>query len=607
MKKAASTSFSLKSNLRVLFKTVAFVYKNAFWSALSRDVSFVIITILELYAIRLGGKFIDATAQVLMNFEVFTLRDYFYTESFQYLAFGLAIWITIKGLNNLRSWSMQNIIRNINLQAELQVMEKVSTENMQEVERADFQQMLTFVPGFAIDRLVTSYDIFTNVIQQSIRSVSSMFILYQVLGATTLILPLITIAEPVVQFYGENKLRRFRLKEIRGIRYLTYIRNVALETLNFPELRVNGVFKYIRRNYLAGNKGYNADLSELEKHYNIDNAFFAMIGRVAFVGFVIYILFISVAKRLSIGDFKALFDYAESAYGGSYNVLRNSFRLMDEVSYTREFFELMEFEGFGDAVSGDMALKKNKAPTLKLDKVDFTYPGDNYKTLENISIEAKPGQKIAIVGGDGSGKSSLVKVLTGLYAVQAGDYYLGDYSVRELDRGELKSQISAVFQDFVRYSFTIEKNIMLSGEAVQVNRSRYEAVKKVAEVDKFMKIEELKDSQLLGKYFSGGRDISPGYWQRIAIARMLYRNRNIMIMDEPFTYIDGPSRLNILRNIANHIGDNKTLIYITRNTDNLRLFDKIYYMKYGKIVESGSYSELVKKRGHFYKEMRNNQ
>jgi ABC-type multidrug transport system fused ATPase/permease subunit len=148
---------------------------------------------------------------------------------------------------------------------------------------------------------------------------------------------------------------------------------------------------------------------------------------------------------------------------------------------------------------------------------------------------------VAFVGNSGSGKTSLVKILCGLFAITAGDYVVGGYSVRELARGELKNRVSVLFQDFVRYNFTLKRNIVLSRERKKVNQTLYEKAKKISEVDVFLEKENMSEEQVLGK-FLGTRELSPGHWQRLAIARMIYRNRDIMIMDEPFTFIDGPSR-----------------------------------------------------------------
>ena len=133
----------------------------------------------------------------------------------------------------------------------------------------------------------------------------------------------------------------------------------------------------------------------------------------------------------------------------------------------------------------------------------------------------------------------------------------------------------------------------------------YDKVIKICEIDKFMKQEGIDDTLVLGKYLDG-KELSPGYWQRLAIARTLYRNRDIFILDEPFTFIDSQSRDRIIRGILKFAGPDRTVILITRDTDLLDLFDRVYMLERGHIVESGTWEELVKKKGRAYKEMKYN-
>ena len=163
---------------------------------------------------------------------------------------------------------------------------------------------------------------------------------------------------------------------------------------------------------------------------------------------------------------------------------------------------------------------------------------------------------------------------------------VGEYSIRELDRGELKSKISAVFQDFVNYNLSVRNNITLADEKARINKELYEEAKKVAGVDEMLKHEKVQDTQLLGKYCAKGIELSPGHWQRLSIARMLYRNRRIFIMDEPFTYIDGESKKKILKDVIEFIGSERTLIFITHDIGKLeKQFDRVYYLQDGELFD----------------------
>jgi ABC-type bacteriocin/lantibiotic exporter with double-glycine peptidase domain len=328
-------------------------------------------------------------------------------------------------------------------------------------------------------------------------------------------------------------------------------------------------------------KGY----LERMKHYYIDTSLFAVTGRIMMTGYVIYALSVAVAKRLTIGHFKAMYDYAVAAYESSFSFLNSMFQISNYLEYSKKYFDYVEFKGFGDREHGNKRLRKG-TPLLEFKDLDFAYPGDSKKVLENINLRIEPGEKVAIVGSDGAGKSSLIRIFCGLYRIDAGDYQIGGYSIRELDRGQLKKKISAVFQDYVNYNFSVKRNITLAGEKERVDEKLYKKVIKITGVDKFLRAEKITDQQVLGKYFAHGREVSPGYWQRLAIARMLYRNRSIFIMDEAFLYIDGSSRKKMMRDIMDFIGPERTLIYITQDRNNLKKFGRVLILAEGQISES---------------------
>jgi ABC-type multidrug transport system fused ATPase/permease subunit len=277
--------------------------------------------------------------------------------------------------------------------------------------------------------------------------------------------------------------------------------------------------------------------------------------------------------------------------------------MSDRLSYADEFFTLTEWKGFGDISHGESKLP-NKPLDLKLTHLDFAYPDQSdIKVLEDINLEIKPGEKVVFYGSDSSGKSSLVKLLTGMYEIIIGDYIIGGLSIRELKRKELKSRISVVFQNFVNYNFSLEKNITIGSDRKKIDKKLFKEVLKITGLNELLNSENINRKTKLGKYFAEGVELSPGYWQRIAIARMLYRNRDIFIMDEPFTFIDSKSKSEMIENIIDFVGDNRILIYITRSTEDLEKFDRVFYFEKGHIVESGQWQELMGKKGKVYKKV----
>ncbi len=589
-----------------LFKTIGYVYSNDLFRAIFRDITFLLQTILDIVQISLGGKFLDSTAKIIVNSEISTIKEYFFTDSFFYLALILAILIILKFVTNIRETLTVYIREDINHKAQYELYKKIASENLEEVERKDFDDLSVFVSTYSVWRIFSTYDAFSQTVRFFIQMISAFVIMFNSLGANVLFLIIIAIPEPLIQYFGELNIQKYRLKEVQRINFLGYINQVINDVRNFAELRVNGIFSYITKTFNTEDREHLYGIKNRYKKYYSDNTIFSMIGQVLKHVYIVYILISSITLGLTLGAFKALYDYASTLYSSAYNFVRQLLIALDNTSYTEEFFTFLDYEGFGDIAEGTKKLGSG-TPCIELQHLDFQYPDEpGIKVLENVNLRIEPGQKVAIVGGDGSGKSSLVKTLCGLYRIIAGDYVLDGYSIRELQRGELKNKIAVVFQNFIKYSFSLRKNIVIGKEAERVNRDLYDRVKRITGVTEFMKRENIIDDQILGKFFNEGKDISPGYWQRLAIARMLYRNKQINIMDEPFSFIDGPSREIILQNVIKELGESKTLIYISQNTDHLKFFDKVYYIYDGKVCEEGTYNELMKKRGKFYKEAMSN-
>lgn len=591
--------------LKILQRTIKLVYKQSPKAAPMRDLLFILITGLEMYQIKLGGQFIDETIKLLDKWDTFSFIEYFQTESFYIFAISLAVWMLNSAFGKTRNYLKDLIKENTFLKIDRSVLGKISYANLQDVETKEFRDLLSLTEKFSYTRIFDTYNAFSELLRHLIRSVSSIIILFTMVGPSALLLVLFAIPETILGHYNRKKIRKYRDGAVEQAKYTSYLWNIATRIPLFSELRVDGTFKYLKKMYNKEAGEYADGYLKENKHYFIDTALFSVTGQLMKYGYIIYILAISIAKKVSIGTFKAMYDYANTAYGSAFHALNKMFQISNHIEYARYYFDYKDYKGFGDLEHGDQRIPKG-VPELRFENIDFVYPDGEKKVIEDISFKVKPGEKVAFIGGDGSGKSTLLRILCGLYAVKIGDYQIGNYSIRELDRGELKNRISVIFQDFVRYNMTIKENIVVSGEKERINKSLYERVKEVSDVKEFMKTEGVKDSQMLGKYFAGGRELSPGYWQRIAIARMLYRNRDVFIMDEPFTYIDGHSRVKIMDSIFDFLGKDKTLIYITQDTDHLNKFDRIFYLKGGKIVESGTEKELVKKKGEFYKETKFN-
>lgn len=590
-----------KKKLSTLFNVLKFVYGRYPTIAITRDILFTVATFAQVYSITVVGKFIDEVAKILLNWGDFSLSNFWGTQAFIHLVTIFVLWSIAQACTQAK-FHLYNVIYERTWEdAKYSLIAKVSRSNMQDVEQEKFQDLMVYVPSYSVDRIIYTYDSFSGIMGNIVSLVSAVVIIFETMSWSVLLLLLFVLPQILVVHIKRKKIRNYQDKEIGRFKYLNYISNLSLTIANFPELRVNDTYSYLKRRYLEEYNeflgGYLKNDSDLYKGRSI----VSIIGQGFKFAYVIYVLAISILRKLSIGTFKALYDYVDMAYNSIYNIFDLISYISTLLGYDEKFFDFVNYEGFGDHEHGHIKLGKG-TPSLQLKNLSFSYPDDpETMVLKHLDIDIKPGEKVVFFGSDGSGKSSLVKILTGLYQVKKGDYLVDGYSIKELDRGQLKRKISVTFQDFVNYNFSLKENIVIAGERKNIKKGLYERVSNVGQISEFIKKEKISDEHILGKTFPGGKDLSPGYWQRLAVARMLYRDKKVFVMDETFTFIDSESKDTILKNILDFVGPSRTLVYITRSVENLNMFDKIFFFEDGKVLESGSWKELMKHKRKFYK------
>ena len=590
-----------RQKLITLGNVLKFVYGRYTFTAIARDILFVLGTFSEVYSITIVGKFLDEVANILLNWNAFSLDQFWSSSAFTYIAMIFVLWSIQQACNQARLHLYTVVYEKVWEDARYMMVAKVSKSNLQDIEQGKFQDLLTYAPAYSIDRIILTYDSFSGVVGNLVRILSAATIIFETMSWSVLFLILFVLPQIVVVHIRRKKIRGYQDENVSKLKYLNYLLNVTLQISNFLELRVNDTFAYLKRRYVEEYDEFLHGYLKTDANMYRDRTIVNIFGQGLKFAYVVYMLSVSIVKRHSLGTFKALYDYVDMTYTSVYNIFDSMSYISALLGYDEKFFELMNYEGFGDHEHGTQKLKKG-TPQVEFKNLSFSYPDDpETMVLKHIDLVVNPGEKVAFFGGDGSGKSTMGKILSGLYQIKKGDYLLDNISVKDLDRGQLKKKVAVTFQDFINYNFSVKENVVISGERKNINKSLYETVSKVSLVKDFLGKEKIDDEKILGKTFPGGKELPLGYWQRLAIARMLYRDRRIFVMDESFTFIDSESKDTILHNILDFIGTDRTLIYITRSIENLDMFDKIYFFENGKIIESGNWRELMKKRKKFYK------
>lgn len=332
--------------------------------------------------------------------------------------------------------------------------------------------------------------------------------------------------------------------------------------------------------------------------------FFGNLPSVLFIPFLsIHIILKIVMGTLTIGDFS----YLTGIYSSFNSSLLRIVNILSSLyQYDARIRDFRSFYGYIDKPHDKRKINIDKIRSIKFEHVYFKYShSDNY-VLNDLNMKFVIGKKYAIVGLNGSGKTTIFKLLCGFYEPSAGRILINERALEEYDKDCLRKQISVLFQDYIIYSLPIKDNISVSDMDIEIDESKIIDCLKM--VDFNHPIYDLKKdtSIYIGKEFSSnGIVLSGGQRQKLALARALYRNADMIMLDEPSSALDPESEYNFFEKIYK-LYNNKILIMISHKLYSVKHMDCIYCLHEGKVVESGSHEELMGYPG-FYSKMYNSQ
>ncbi len=270
-------------------------------------------------------------------------------------------------------------------------------------------------------------------------------------------------------------------------------------------------------------------------------------------------------------------------------------KIRNEGEYVNDFFRLLDAELLTE---GDKAPEVSGTVEIVLDHVTFRYPGSDVDVYKDFSFTIHSGERLAIVGVNGAGKTTLVKLICGLYEPTEGHIYVNGIDIREWNKKKLYDLYSTVFQDFNILAFTLRENVTCSSGEADDARVK-EALERVGLGKKLASLDRGLDQMMLKVVDETGTDFSGGERQKLAIARALYKNAPMVIMDEPTAALDALAEAEIYENFSTLV-KGKTAIYISHRLASTIFCDKIALFDKDGVKEYGTHEELMAKKGLYY-------
>lgn len=415
----------------------------------------------------------------------------------------------------------------------------------------------------------------------------------------SLLLLLLTVPGMILQLMYDKKAEDLRRKQAPDVRKFCYYRWMLTDPWPAKDVRMYDLTEPIKLRYDEVKKEYLTANKRLDKKKLRSVLFSEIILRAGEILFTAFIIWKAVNAEIGIGDvalYVGLALSAVNAFEGFMNIgLMTYTRTTEVMSRVFDFFSIPT-----EGKSGTRTLKAFES--LEFRNVCFKYPYTDKDVLKGVTFTLNKGDKLSLVGINGSGKSTIIKLMLGLYEIESGEILINGCPMSEYDIRDVRKLFSALFQSFVQYPLLLRDNIALSdyGRATD-DEAIIASLKQSGVYDELQeKLANGLDSYMTRQFDDEGTELSKGQWQKVALSRAYFKNAEIFIFDEPSAALDAEAEDRIFKNFES-ISEGKTGIMISHRISAARMSNKILVLDGGVITESGTHDELIEKNGLYAK------
>ena len=431
-----------------------------------------------------------------------------------------------------------------------------------------------------------------NILAEVLKVGSTLFILARFSPLLALVSLLSVVPYFVVRLIRGKEFYELKKYQAAGERRRNYLYDLFGDKRVVKELRIFGIESYIEEKLYQTRDAMNQELWDFKKRDICSFLLCEILCKCGYVLSIIIAILLLLNHRLDFGMLAAsLVAFTSFQLAAKYFLISLG-RIPECAAFVRDYYDFIDID---EDVHGTEKFEPN-FDKINVKNVCFAYPNTDNLTISDISLDIKKNESIAIVGNNGSGKTTLVKLLTDLYKVQEGEILYGTQNIKDLETKEFYQNVSIVSQDFVKYEMTLQENIGISDWKQMGNTDKIQELLKQMDLPELSEVDAL--NTLLGSEFDG-RDLSIGQWQKLAIARGMFKESSMIVLDEPTAALDPIMETTILKMFL-QIAKEKTAIIVSHRIGICREVDKIIVMKKGKVVEIGNHDELLAKKGEYY-------
>ncbi len=436
-----------------------------------------------------------------------------------------------------------------------------------------------------------------SIISQSVNLISAFLILTK--WHLTLIIGFILLASFASKYFISISKNEYDILMNRTNyeRKSWYISHLLIKDEYIKEVRLFGLSKYLIQQFIElRSRFFKENVDVLKRQYIFSEIYQLMNYVISF--FIIFLaIYESTQGIILVGTAMTYINTSSKIENAIQNIVSNIFGIYKDSLYIDNIKKYFNYES--NKFYGNKTLKN--ITTIEFVNVSFKYPNREVYAIRNTSFKIKKGEILAIVGENGSGKTTIIKLLNGLYDEYEGNILINGIEIREIDKKSLRNCLATLFKDSKKSQFRIKENIGFGSidNLDDIEKIKYSAKKGGA--DQFINCLPNNYTQQVGYWFEGGTQLSGGQWQKLGLSRLFMKNADCLILDEPTASLDPFSELEIFKQLYQNSNE-KINIIITHRFINTVFANKIIVLKNGEIIEKGKHDELLKQDG-FYKDM----
>jgi ATP-binding cassette, subfamily B, bacterial len=477
----------------------------------------------------------------------------------------------------------------------VRVMEQASQLDLTTYENPVFYDRLERARVQATDRLAMIQQM-GRLFQQIITTLS--FSIALVLASPWLVLLLAMgvlpsfIGETHYAFLGYAK----NFRQTPAKRQMDYLRQVAGGRDGAKEVKLFGLNKFFTKRFQALADQIYAEDVALSRSKLIVGGLLGVIGTLGYYGAYVYVIWRTLHGAYNIGYFTFLTVAIQQASSNLQQVFSTASGIADQALFLTDLIAFFDMKSTVDANPNGRRTPQVIQRGFEFRNVSFAYPGTERTVLKNFSLTLSPGERIALIGENGQGKTTVVKLITRLYDPTEGQILLDGVDLREYSLEDLHSHIGVIFQDFMRFEMTARENIAVGRVDRPHQQADIESAAHKSLADTVVDKLAGGYDQMLGRRFEGGVELSGGEWQKIALARAYLRDAQLLILDEPTAALDARSELEVFERFA-ELTEGKMALLISHRFSTVRMADRIVVLEGGRLIEEGNHQQLMARAG----------